>query len=55
MPRIKNQQIFHCTKDGKRTICGLSNQHKDADGIEKFQIRCKDENQIKLCCKKCQK
>jgi hypothetical protein len=54
MAHIKNQQIFHATLDGKKTICGLSNQYNDADSLLKFTERLKDESFIKYCCKKCQ-
>ena len=54
MSHIKNQNIFHATIDGKKTICGLSNQCKDADTLEKFNERLKDNSYIKYCCKKCQ-
>lgn len=54
MGHIKNQQIFHATIDGKKTICGLSNQYKDADTILRFSERVKDNSYIKYCCKKCQ-
>jgi hypothetical protein len=52
---FKNQQLFHATIDGKKTICGLSNQYKDADTLEKFKERLKDNSYVKYCCKKCQK
>lgn len=54
MGHIKNQQIFHATLDGKKTICGLSNQYKDADTLARFTERLKDNSYIKYCCKKCQ-
>jgi hypothetical protein len=53
--KFKNQQLFHATIDGKKTICGLSNQYKDADTLEKFKERLKDNSYVKYCCKKCQK
>jgi hypothetical protein len=51
---FKNQNMFHATIDGKKTICGLTNQYKDADSIIKFNERVKDEGWVKYCCKKCQ-
>jgi hypothetical protein len=54
MARINNQNIFHATLDGKKTICGLSNQFNDADSLVKFAQRLKDSGFIKYCCKKCQ-
>ena len=54
MAHIKNQQIFHATLDGKKTVCGLSNQYKDADTLARFTERLKDNSYIKYCCKKCQ-
>jgi hypothetical protein len=36
MGHIKNQQLFHFTIDGKKTICGLSNQYKDAETLKRF-------------------
>ena len=54
MVRIKNQQMFHATIDMKKTICGLSNQFKDADTLARFIERLKDNSYIKYCCKKCQ-
>ena len=54
MGHIKNQQIFHATLDGKKTVCGLSNQYKDADTLARFTERLKDSSYIKYCCKKCQ-
>jgi hypothetical protein len=55
MAHIKNQQIFHATNDGKKTICGLSNQYKYADTLEKFKERLNNNSYVKYCCKKCQK
>jgi hypothetical protein len=54
MAHLKNQNIFHVTTDGKKTICGLSNQFKDADTLLIFTERLKDSSYIKYCCKKCQ-
>lgn len=54
MKKFKNQQMFHATIDGKKTICGLSNQYKMADELTKFEERIKDNSWIKFCCKKCQ-
>ena len=54
MAHIKNQQKFHATIDGKKTICGLSNQYKDADTLTRFVERLKDNSYIKYCCEKCQ-
>jgi hypothetical protein len=54
MAHINNQNIFHATLDGKKTICGLSNQFNDADSLVKFAQRLKDSSFIKYCCKKCQ-
>jgi len=53
MGHIKNQNKFHATINGKRTLCGLSNQHKDAVSIEKFQSYIQDTQWTKLCCEKC--
>jgi hypothetical protein len=53
MAHIKNQQKFHATIDGKKTICGLSNQYKDADTLTRFAERLKDNSYIKYCCEKC--
>lgn len=54
MGKIKNQQMFHATIDGKKTICGLSNQYKGADTLIKFNEYLNDNLYIKYCCKKCQ-
>jgi hypothetical protein len=54
MGLIKNQNCFHATIDGKKTICGLSNQYNDADTLAKFNQRLQDKGFIKHCCKKCQ-
>lgn len=54
MAKNKNQKIFHATKDGKKTICGLSNEYKLADTLIKFTERLKDNSYLKYCCKKCQ-
>lgn len=54
MARTKNQNIFHATKDGKRTVCGLSNQWKDADTVEVFVNRIKNSSYTKFCCVKCE-
>lgn len=51
---IKNQQIFHATIDEKKTLCGLSNQYKDADTIARFIQRLQNKEYIKYCCKKCE-
>jgi hypothetical protein len=49
MTHIKNQKI-----DGKKTICGLSNQYKDADTMQKFNQRIIDKNYIKIAAKNAQ-
>lgn len=54
MGHIKNQQLLHATIDGKKTICGLSNQYKTADTVLQFTDKLKDSSWIKHCCKKCQ-
>ncbi len=54
MSRIKNQNMFHATIDSKKTICGLSNQYKVADTLERFKERLKDASMVKHCCVKCQ-
>ena len=53
MSHIKNQNVFHATIDGIKTICGLSNQYKDADTFKKFNERLIDKNYTRYCCKKC--
>lgn len=54
MGYIKNQQLFHFTIDGKKTICGLSNQYKDAETLKRFTEMLNNASYIKYCCKKCQ-
>ena len=54
MTRIKNQNMHHATINGKKTICGLSNQYKVADTVLEFTEKLKDQSWIKHCCKKCQ-
>ena len=55
MSHIKNQNSFHLvSKDGKKTICGLSNQFNDANSIEEFSRYLNDKSLSKFCCKKCQ-
>lgn len=55
MAHIKNQNIFHqVSQDGKKTVCGLSNQHNDAITYERFVSYLNDKNYSKYCCKKCQ-
>lgn len=53
MKALKKQQMFHLTIDGKKTVCGLSNQYKDADNIEKFNKHLNN-GLSKFCCIKCQ-
>ncbi len=54
MKRTTNQNMFHATIDGKKTVCGLSNQYKIADTVDVFNGRLKDASYIKYCCKKCE-
>jgi len=54
MGHIKNQQKFHATINGKKTLCGLSNQYKDAWTLKEFTEMLKKNSYIKYCCKKCE-
>lgn len=55
MSKYKIQHLFHVVDEtGKRTKCGLPNQHKDAISQERFDTKVNDESLIKFCCKKCQ-
>jgi hypothetical protein len=54
MTKIKNQNLFHTSQNGKKTMCGLSNQYNTADNIQKFIERLHDESWVKWCCKKCE-
>ena len=54
MAHIKNQNMFHVVDTtGKKTKCGLSNQSKMADPVEKFNKYLQDVSLVKFCCKKC--
>jgi len=54
MRQIKNQQMYHATKNGQRTICGLSNQWNDALTLEQFHLKLQDASWTKYCCAKCE-
>ena len=54
MKKIKNQQRYHATKNGQRTICGLSNQWNDALTLDQFNIKLQDASWVNFCCAKCQ-
>ena len=55
MAHFKNQNKFHATLNGKRTLCGLSNGYKDALSIERFDLYNQNPEWIGYCCEKCSK
>lgn len=53
MKKNYKQNRWHATIDNKKTLCGLSNQYKDAATVNFFRDFYRDVSYRKYYCQKC--